>query len=112
MVQKTIFRKYKHGKEWLCQYFRTFTSISLFVDTWIDAFHKTSIICITEHWIDDSWNIPKLVITSSVLNKVYTTDMIYRLIHGVIKEYGLTFKIFPISFDYASGNMTSVRPLE
>ena len=67
---------------------------------------------VTTHWTYDLWNIQKWVIAFRVFNEAHIADNIYRFIHGIIKVYGLMFKIFSISFDNASINKNSIRPLE
>ncbi|KAH7663547.1 Tam3-transposase (Ac family) protein [Dioscorea alata] len=112
-IQRTIFKQYKNGREQLCEYFRTVnSSISLCSDVWTDVFHENSFMGITAHWVDDKWNIQKRVLAFRVFNESHTAENIYRLIRGVIEDFGLMFKIFSISFDNASANTASIRPLE
>ncbi|KZV29998.1 hypothetical protein F511_24382 [Dorcoceras hygrometricum] len=66
---------------------------------------------ITCHWIDNALNIQKHLLAYRCFNDPHTAQNISHLMFLILEEYGLTSKIFSISFDNASANTCSIDEL-
>ncbi|KZV56875.1 hypothetical protein F511_26117 [Dorcoceras hygrometricum] len=66
---------------------------------------------ITCHWIDNAWNIQKLLLAYRCFNDPHTAQNISHLMFIILEKYCLTSKIFSISFDNASAKTCSIDEL-
>ncbi|KZV58348.1 hypothetical protein F511_32325, partial [Dorcoceras hygrometricum] len=102
---------YTKKKELIKEFARLDNKVSLCSDIWSDHWQSCSYMGITCHWIDNAWNIKKRLLAYSCVNDPYTAQNISHLMFIILEEYGLTSKIFSISFDNASANTCSINEL-
>jgi hypothetical protein len=87
--------------------------VSLTSDIWTAGKHGLSYICITAHYIDDSWKLQKRVLSFRVIEWPHAGEVVFQAIMGVAREYNLKNdledKIISISFDNASNNNKAIE---
>ena len=112
-IIKEIARQYTERKNQLIAQFALATyKVSITSDIWTAGKHGLGYSCITGHYIDQSWNLQKRVLSFRVLESPHTAQIIYQSIINVLEEYNLkrdlANKVFSISFDNASNNLKSI----
>ncbi|KZV31018.1 hypothetical protein F511_18122 [Dorcoceras hygrometricum] len=102
-LKRTIHKLVATQKKELIKEFASLDNkVSLCSDIWSDHWQSCSYMGITCHWIDNAWNIQKRLLAYRCFNDPHT---------AILEEYGLTSKIFSISFDNASANTCSIDEL-
>ncbi|KZV42752.1 hypothetical protein F511_07449 [Dorcoceras hygrometricum] len=106
-LKRTIHKLVATQKKELIKEFSSLDNkVSLCSDIWSDSYMR-----ITCHWIDSAWNIQKRLLAYRCFNDPHTAQNISHLMFLILEEYGLTSKIFSISFDNASANTCSIDEL-
>ncbi|KZV38730.1 hypothetical protein F511_19528, partial [Dorcoceras hygrometricum] len=98
-------------KELIKEYASLDNKVSLCSYIWSDHWQSCSYMGITCHWIDNAWNIQKCLLSYRCFNDPHTAQNISHLMFIILEEYGLTSKIFSISFDNVSANTCSIDEL-
>ena len=115
-MTKEIKNQFTEMKNVLLSIFATAPlKVALTSDIWTAGKHGLSYLCITAHYIDDTWILQKRIISFRVLEYPHTAEVIHQSIMGVLREYNLKNdlenKVFSISFDNASNNNKAVEYL-
>jgi hypothetical protein len=86
--------------------------VSITSDIWTVGKHGLGYSCVIGHCIDNQWVLQKKILSFRVLESLHTANVIFKSIIEVLQEYNLKRdmdnKVFSISFDNASNNITSI----
>ncbi|KZV15909.1 hypothetical protein F511_14548 [Dorcoceras hygrometricum] len=111
-LKRTIHKLVATQKNELIKEFASLDNkVTLCSDIWSDHWQSCSYMGIICHWIDNAWNIQKRLLAYRCFNDPHTAQNISHLMFLILEEYGLTSKIFSISFDNASANTCSIDEL-
>ncbi|KAL2904569.1 putative AC transposase, partial [Bienertia sinuspersici] len=90
--------------EMFCTYYG---HVSLTSDTWTSTFRE-SFVCVTVHWIDDDWFLPKRIFCFEAMEEAHNDFNIKTRIVNCCKNFHLVDKIFSISLDNATANTKAI----
>ncbi|KAL5714914.1 hypothetical protein ACHQM5_016815 [Ranunculus cassubicifolius] len=85
--------------------------ISLTSDLWT-SIANDGYISLTAHFIDSDWKLQKRVICFSYMPSPHTGNKICEKIHSLISDWGIEKKLFSITLDNATSNLTFVSLLK
>ena len=91
-------------REKVREYFKDFYSyLNLTLDGWSSP-NGIPVLAVTGHWIDSNWQMRKWVVDVVEIPGSHTGKKLAELVLGILKDFGLTTKIFCITGDNASSN--------
>lgn len=77
--------------------------ISLSVDMWT-ATSDAEYLCLTAHYIDESWQLKKKILSFILVDPSHTEDVVADLIMGCFMDWDIDRKLFSMTFDSFSKN--------
>ncbi|KAL5706065.1 hypothetical protein ACHQM5_024276 [Ranunculus cassubicifolius] len=84
--------------------------ICLTSDLWT-SIANDGYISLTAHYVDDDWKLQKRVISFSYMPTPHTGNAICEKIHSLLADWGIEKKLFSITLDNATSNLTFVNLL-
>ncbi|VFQ84136.1 unnamed protein product [Cuscuta campestris] len=73
-------------------------SISLTADTWT-ANGDAEYLCLTAHYIDDSWHLKKKILNFLMIDPSQTEDVVSEIIMTSLKNWDIDKKLFSVTLD-------------
>ncbi|KAF7133375.1 hypothetical protein RHSIM_Rhsim09G0159100 [Rhododendron simsii] len=87
----------------------TVGAIGFTSDMW-SGINNRGYICVTAHYIDSSWTLPKKIIAFRLVEFPHDAEQIFESIMSVFRDFEVLDKVYSITFDNHSAN-TATLPL-
>ncbi|CAL9236464.1 unnamed protein product, partial [Arabidopsis halleri] len=106
-----VFKRFEIEKAKLIDVFAKHNGrVCLTADLWSSRSTVTGYICVTSHYIDESWRLNNKLLAFCDLKPPHNGEEIAKKIYDCLKEWGLEKKILTITLDNASAN-TSMQTI-
>jgi len=106
-----VFKRFEIEKAKLIDVFAKHNGqVCLTADLWSSRSTVTGYICVTSHYIDESWRLNNKILAFCDLKPPHNGEEIAKKVYDCLKEWGLEKKILTITLDNASAN-TSMQTI-
>lgn len=103
-VERDCLEVYEREKQKVYEVLDKLTGkISLSVDMWT-ATSDAEYLCLTAHYIDESWQLKKKILSFILVDPSHTEDVVAELIMGCFMDWDIDRKLFSMTFDSFSKN--------
>ncbi|KAK3003249.1 hypothetical protein RJ639_018726 [Escallonia herrerae] len=82
--------------------------VSLTVDMWVGK-AEAKYLCLTAHYIDDTWLLNKKILNFIMVDPSHTEDMLSEFIMTSLMDWGMDRKLFAMTFDDSTYDNVACR---
>lgn len=81
-------------------------------DLWVSRHQVMGYICLSAHYIDDSWRLNSKILSFCEMKSPHTGEAIADKMFESLKDWGLEKKVFSITLDNATNNNSMLKILK
>jgi hypothetical protein len=110
-IRKEILNMFLQEKEKLYDYFKAVSCrFSATMDIWTSNQNK-SYMCVTVHWIDDSWCIQKRIVSFVHVEGRHTGTKLSETFTELMVKWNVDKKLFALTLDNAAANEVAAKDI-